>query len=561
MFFLFSFLFSSHLLFSQNVGAEWLIKPVLTGVDEFRLPQLGQSVFAAKKADKWGALDVNNRVIVPFKYASVNVGNSGWIGANAPEGNAWYTANGVHIDELYDEIKTDWSGIGFVRKGDKWGVIDAETGNLVAPIEYAKPKYDMYKGYFLTKENGEVWASGKLQQKISPAQAEYLEKHARSEWPGVRVFERQGQYGFTTLDGDTLSPAIYRLQSFHPKGYAVVSKEKGKWLVINQKNETVLDLPYEKTFDLTPDLCLPVKQNDKWGIIQIPDGKIVISPDTYDNLYPYGRNFPGIFIVQKEGKRGLINDKGDVLIPLEYSDIQGFQGVAALVIRDKKLGIYGEGGRPIIEPKYRRIENRSDSLCTVLVDSLWTILDIKTGAELFPPRFNSLEKTGPYFVGGNGADKNNMQYTLLDRSGKELLPITESRYQAFSDGTLWVENKDGSAVHRTLAGKTLRQFAPKTARVEQGIYIAVQKPDTKEWQYFLATDAPGREVWLQEINKTEEDLRLIKKDKLYGYADHAGKIIIQPAFEQANKSDQGYMKVKYKGKWGVLINPVYKRPY
>lgn len=554
-------LFSPSLAIGQQVGAEWFIKPVLTEVDKFFLPALGQKIFVAVKDGKAGVVDMDNRVVVPFKYKTVNIGSSGWIGANAPEGNAWYTADGKNMNELYEEVKTDWSGIGFVKKAGKWAIIESETGKLLSGFEYNAPQYEVYKGHILKKDNGEEWASGPTLQKWTPEQAALLEKTARSEWPGVRVFRRQSDVGFTSLKGDTLARPVYRLHAFHPKGYAVVSKEKNKWIVINQKNETVLDLPYESMSSLTENLFLPVKQNGKWGIIQLPEGKVVVPVNTYGNLYRLnGRAVPELFVAEKDGLKGVIDERGKILAPFAYSGIDNWSEKITLIYRDKKVGIWWTGVAPAFhEPKYKRITNTKDSICIAQCDSLWTLIDAKTGAEFFPCRYSGLERKGPYFIGSQKIDSATTLYTLLDRKGKELLPPDAVVYHVLPDGTLWVERKDGVSLHRTLAGKTLREYPSKNAWVDDGQYIAVRNPGERSWRHFLATDAPGKEEWLDALGKLEDGVRRIQKNGLWGYANAAGKIIIPAVFDEAQDSDQGYLKVKYKGKWGVLINPEAKK--
>jgi hypothetical protein len=50
---------------------------------------------------------------------------------------------------------------------------------------------------------------------------------------------------------------------------------------------------------------------------------------------------------------------------------------------------------------------------------------------------------------------------------------------------------------------------------------------------------------------------MVKKGVYFGFTDNEGKVIIQPVFEAAEPSKDGYIRVKYEGKWGVLQNPLF----
>ena len=71
-------------------------------------------------------------------------------------------------------------------------------------------------------------------------------------------------------------------------------------------------------------------------------------------------------------------------------------------------------------------------------------------------------------------------------------------------------------------------------------------------------DAQGQEQFYSIISADmQENLRRVQLGKLWGFVDPDGNIVIQPVFEKVEVSKDGYVKVKYQGKWGVLQNPRY----
>ena len=63
--------------------------------------------------------------------------------------------------------------------------------------------------------------------------------------------------------------------------------------------------------------------------------------------------------VQKDGKYGLINLTGKVLLDMQYDEIEALEGIknSLIIKKDGKLGIVDKDGKIIVEPKYLDITN------------------------------------------------------------------------------------------------------------------------------------------------------------------------------------------------------------
>ena len=118
-------------------------------------------------------------------------------------------------------------------------------------------------------------------------------------------------------------------------GYAVV--KKGKYGLLDYKGQEVLECLYDTIFTINSDAKV-LKQNDKYGIIEYNGNKITeldndeikFKPDCIDTK---------IIAVKKGQSWGIIDLKGNVLIPFEYDDIASIDSHNAVVGKNGKYGL------------------------------------------------------------------------------------------------------------------------------------------------------------------------------------------------------------------------------
>ena len=95
-----------------------------------------------------------------------------------------------------------------------------------------------------------------------------------------------------------------------------------------------------------------VQKDGKWGLLD-KKGEIICEP-LYDDIHPL-RN--GNVVVCKEKSWSLINRQGDILKNLEYDRVRGFVDGFAVVTLGGKYGIIDESGNVLVELKYDEIRS------------------------------------------------------------------------------------------------------------------------------------------------------------------------------------------------------------
>lgn len=66
--------------------------------------------------------------------------------------------------------------------------------------------------------------------------------------------------------------------------------------------------------------------------------------------------------VKKGNKYGLINNSGESVLPLEYEDIRSFSNKLLVVKNNGKYGLVDEKGKVIVEPKYDELGSISSNM-------------------------------------------------------------------------------------------------------------------------------------------------------------------------------------------------------
>ncbi len=189
-------------------------------------------------------------------------------------------------------------------------------------------------------------------------------------------------------------------------------------------------------------------------------GEIVLDLPDYDSVHSFSE---GLAIVEKDGKYGYIDKKGNVVIPIQYEMASDFSDGEAHVnygdtsfsidlkgnrIKDEyddsdsdsssdfytiSEGYYGDTGlanretnQIVLQPKYSSIEDMGNDIFRLELDYLYGYYDAKNG-KLIEPKFEAIDiDTANNLI---IAETEESLYGMYDLSGNTLLgPVYDSIY-------------------------------------------------------------------------------------------------------------------------------------
>ena len=299
--------------------------------------------------------------------------------------------------------------------------------------------------------------------------------------PKYFIFEEKGKLGLVDLQGKTvLAPTFNSIEEKQPYFFAC-SKTKG-CSVYNGNLQLVL----------------------KGGYNSIELG------------------CEGQFIVKKDGKYGVVSEKGAVILPLKYSNINSNKNGYTVKL-NQKAGLFNSEGKEIIPISYHWVY-------TGKIDD-----NIPIVAEL---------------------NDNNAGY--INTKNEWVIPPTYQYAFAFRQGVARVK-KGRNYMYINLKGEPVIQdfdnYVIQNYVIEpsDNTYIVGVRKECK----YMVYDLNGNllDTYDGFINNWSGNAIFgVKKGGKWGYIDGYGKVIVPFEYEEVNNFSEGLASVRKDGKWGY-INP------
>ncbi len=343
--------------------------------------QFSDGLAPVEKNGKWGYIDENNKVVIPFRYDIAGLFSEGYaiVGAKVdtyPEVEYdWVTGEGTETGRMYTTYE-----MAFVdTKGNETqflynGYYDEETGNLTTgPIRYSttdetlSPAVAFHNGYISFYDPDEAGAylfdtTGRaVDLPLADDSVSWYDPYGWQVTENtliVGIFAAAGgdQKYLNLKTGQTLtvpvesSETAYVYTDLRPfnQGMAWVGVRSesiatgevtSRWGVIDATGKFIIQPAYAdfrvsdvygdyEVFGVTG-LAMVENPNGKWGAIN-KSGQTVI-PFQYDYLYSY--NF-GLAAFEQNGKWGFLDENGSVAIPAQYAQTTGFGDDGYAVVYD-----------------------------------------------------------------------------------------------------------------------------------------------------------------------------------------------------------------------------------
>jgi len=479
---------------------------------------------AVKNEGKWSIIDERGKELIPFKYDNIFHFQSKMARVELDGKYGYIDLDGKEVVPCEYQYARDFSYFrAAVMKDGKWGFVD-NYGNKITEIKYDNV-YSFVNSIALVCKQGK-W--GYINTKGEEFISCRFDK-AQEFMGETAIVELDGKTGKIDKNGTFLiKPDYEHFTDFDHNGYAGV-KNNGKWGLINRDGKQVLPCKYDDYFIYySGDIW--VMLDDKWGLADSLGNEI--TEIKYDAPSYFGNN--KTTQVVSGGKKGIISKKGEIL-PADYDDIRSFPGYYIL-ISDGKAGLADMSGNILLPCKFKSINsthndnlavNKGDTCLIVSQDGSWNPdwdiddyyglyslkkqeiivppfqVDIKcTGAGIF---VKDIEKWGLYrggrteyiydYVneeyGQNGLyilDMGEQGYTVFDSIGNMVIPIAYDEITFYNDRSLIVKQKDKYGFVNTDRRITTRIEATEIRKE----FYSVDKQDNMELYYATAINEEGK---------------------------------------------------------------------
>ncbi|WP_339841634.1 WG repeat-containing protein [uncultured Maribacter sp.] len=415
---------------------------------EFLNPLDKEGMILAHNEGRSGYININQDTLVDFIYEDIGLFSNGL--APAKMNGKWghLTRSGeIMVPFEFDNEGYFYNcGLAAAKQNGKWGFID-KSGNEVIPIKYEKASFNKLDSYVCLSQNNKWGFFSCDGRKLTDFQydriveGKYNEDNYTYFKNGPCLVNIDGKYGFINENFNVVIPygKYTKPIAFDQSKRAIIETYMGFGL-IDPEDRFILEPKYESIeYFPYPSERYKIRLNGLNGIFDSFANKIL--PIRYKSIVPNYFKFDTIskgtlILKNQNGKFGVSDYDGNILIPLEYDSIQKFQVVNgysySVVLRNNKYGLINWQGKEVIpiENNFIRSGRWFDYL---IVENKGKFgLFTKGGKEIIPLKYDYLrpchyDENNRFIAGINGK---------LGIINKEQDTIVSLEYDEISN---WVE--------------------------------------------------------------------------------------------------------------------------
>lgn len=539
--------------YDNNWGLISAKNKIITAPEYYELWPINKDLIVASKKSSnsnhliYGALNSKGNSVVDFKYSSIDK-----------------LANLLIVTENIDG-KT------------KYGLLNDKKQFLLKP-EYSKIEHFVDELYVFSDHNksGIIKKSGETVIPLSLDSIGYLQNGK------AKIFD-SGKTGVIDQSGSLLFEPKYK--SVEINGSSANIKEFHSYTIVDHLNTLDKKFNCDSVINISESFYTVYFNHH----LSITDRffKELISGSNIEVHRPINNKL----ILTKAGKYGVINDKANTLIPMEYDFIEADENY--FYARKKSdWFVFNKFGRQISDKSFEDLLPQSENLIATKRNGYWGFIDFQ-GDEAIPYKFDEVSSfdhltSRVKFLNGLGTINQFGEWICqptydditIHKDG-----ITEARLKSRidlidHDGNVIFQtyNKltpyDGGFIEETAEGKI--GFIMRDGRiVKHPIFdeISFTSKDSiliaREDKYLsLATKGGDRFYSLsgrfEEVLGISEDLVGIRLDDKYGFVDLEGRLRIANRYDSIKLFSNGMAAFFLRGNWGYIdkaeilrVQPIY----
>ena len=518
------------------------------------------------------------------------------------------------LERYYEIEKIEKYNYFILKEENNYGVINAK-GDIVLDSEYERiiipnPTKDIFICYKDT--NNIILNSNKEQmfseyEKVEPIRLKNTSSDLAYE-KSVLTYKSGDKYGLMDFDGKTLTKPIYEsIESISYREGELLVKKDGKYGVINingyvmvkpEYDEIISDDYYdeEEEYKLSG-YIVGIKHDDgiKYGYInykgklelkeqyneisrvtKIQDKSsvyLIARKDVQFGLLKNGKEIlqyeyqnieyddkTNIFILEKTKKYGVSNLNGDIIIPVDNTEIE-IKGIYIYAKKGENKYVYNTDGQ-IVDIDFNKTiidttnKNYKITINTSNDRSLYGIVD-SNNTQIVEEKYLYIQYAyGNYFIvcGENG------KLGVIDEKENIIIDFNYDVVEKLQDKNIIQAVNLQNNVTQIYSSNLEKVLEINNATIQsQRDYVKVYSKDE-----LIYLDNNGNIV--QNTNILNNKLFAKKENEMWGFADKENQFKVNAQYEKVTDFNQyGYAAIKKDDKWGsinqdgeIIIEPIYK---
>lgn len=490
------------------------------------------------------------------------------------ENNSWgfVDENGKEIIPLgiYEFLNPiDEKGMILAKKNGKDGYIDIHQ-NILISFDYDDLGVFSDNGLAPAMQKGKSGAINRKGEIVIPFIYDKLDYFYAS---GLAIVKKDGKFGFVNEVGKEIIPIVYKeVDQSMVDEIVLVSKDK-KWAFFSNNGKQLTNFQYDKVIDI------PVS-NDKTHYSTYFKGglaivyfdnqpqlvnknmKVIVPVGKYDYIESLNKN--GFGIVAKNNKYGIIDNKGNEIIRLEYDKIEHpkrYSNILELFVSEKNgtLQIFDENIKlikdNILDYSWDKIDFDDYYLDVLLLkdnQNKFGIID-ETGKIIIPFEFEELR---PFDGQETTIAKKNNYFGIIDFKNKELISFENDEIYSSKFSEIFVIKQNERFGLFNKQGDKIMDFVFED--LQPCFYDENNKFIVKSQGKYGIIDITGKEIIPTEFDEISNwveygpEAHFVSKNKKKGIYSRDGKQLIPPIYEELNYITNNFIIVSQNKKYGIV---------
>lgn len=493
-----------------------------------------------------------------------------------------------------------------INKNNSWGFVD-ENGKEIIPLgiyEFLNPIDE--RNMILAKKDGKDGYIDIHQNILIPF--EYDDLGVFSSANDLAPAKKNGKSGAINRKGETVVPFIYdRVNYFYKSGLAIVIKDN-KFGFVNALGKEIIPIIYENVDQTMIDEIVLVSKNKKWAFFSNKGKQLTDfifdevkqayiteggrNKDTYfkgdlaivsvgnqfqyldrnlKEVIPFGEydyteslNKNGFGIVAKKNKYGIIDNKGNEIIRLEYDKIEHpkrYSNILELFVSEKNgtLQIFDENIKlikdNILDYSWDKIDFDDYYLDVLLLkdnQNKFGIID-ETGKTIIPFEFEELR---PFDGQETTIAKKNNHFGIIDFKSKELVSFENDEIYSSKFSEIFVIKQNEKFGLFNKQGDKIIDFVFED--LQPCFYDEDNKFIVKSQGKYGIIDITGKEIIPNEFDEISNwveygpEAHFVTKNKKMGMYSRDGKQLIPPIYDELHYTTNNLIVVSQNKKYGIV---------
>jgi hypothetical protein len=468
----------------ENSTGNYIFKPQL-----LKVQKIAHDYFAFKNREKkWGIMG---------KYANVTV------------------------EPIYDTLIKGEHNLLIISKEEKWGIIDYHSN------VYIKPIFD----------------------KIEPF----------SEGQAVCVFE--GKYGLINRSGRVFFKPSFDFIKPFKDGVSLALKDQ-RWGLIDMGGNPKFAFEYDWAYEINDKNLILFKKNNRYELIErkslrklltealeidtiVSNNKIIfksqqgykyfdlkflkIKPENaFEDAKPALADH---LIVKNQGKWGVLNENGEILINYSFDSIQFYKqnGVLFFIVFDKhKCGLYEHHGKNLLPIEFDYISIEKNGTFKIKKNGFFAVAD-KSGNPITGFIYDYLSNSfeNPNVPSYPSIFKKGKKMGLLNVDGKEI--VSSNGKWFYVGDQLYAHYKEPYYELYKNSGERLSDEKFDSLQVFTGNLIPAKKGD--KWGYLSMSGKWIINPQFEKVYHFKNNIAVVMKGEKYGIINSQGKWLSEPEFD------------------------------